>query len=78
MLALTLACLALTSVANCAVLTEGSSDWWKTAVFYQIYPVSFKDSNDDGKGDLKGKMISTVTKVFKKCTQNIISFVIKE
>ena len=28
--------------------------WWKEAVVYQIYPLSFKDSNDDGIGDLKG------------------------
>ncbi len=30
--------------------------WWKEAVVYQIYPISFKDSNNDGYGDLNGIM----------------------
>ncbi|VDG19543.1 alpha-glucosidase [Lactobacillus pentosus] [Lactiplantibacillus mudanjiangensis] len=28
--------------------------WWQKEVFYQIYPASFKDTNNDGIGDLQG------------------------
>jgi alpha-glucosidase len=29
-------------------------DWWRNGVFYEIYPRSFQDANNDGIGDLKG------------------------
>lgn len=31
-----------------------SSDWWKKAVFYQIYPRSYKSASGGATGDLKG------------------------
>jgi alpha-glucosidase len=36
-----------------AVDAEGHQ-WWQHAVFYEIYPRSFADGNNDGVGDLKG------------------------
>ena len=36
------------------ILNKQKRGWWKSAVFYQIYPKSFQDTNGDGIGDLKG------------------------
>ena len=33
---------------------QARQEWWRGAVIYQIYPRSFRDTNGDGIGDLKG------------------------
>src|SRR5262249_36034919 len=37
-----------------ANLDAEGHQWWQHAVFYEIYPRSFADSNQDGIGDLNG------------------------
>ncbi|KAJ9657439.1 hypothetical protein H2198_004314 [Neophaeococcomyces mojaviensis] len=40
-------------------MAENTPSWWKTGTCYQIWPASYKDSNDDGIGDIPG-VISTL------------------
>src|ERR1051326_2894741 len=41
-------------VAVAAPVDAFGHKWWQHAVFYEVYPRSFADTNDDGIGDLKG------------------------
>ena len=52
-LLLTLICSISATGQTKPVDAEGHQ-WWQHAVFYEIYPRSFADSNNDGVGDLKG------------------------
>ena len=36
------------------MLDKSKRGWWESAVFYQIYPKSFQDTDGDGIGDLRG------------------------
>jgi oligo-1,6-glucosidase len=53
-LCLLVAVLALASTLQGAEAAKPRKAWWKEAVIYQIYPRSFKDTNGDGIGDLRG------------------------
>jgi alpha-glucosidase len=46
--------LALSTGLQGQTSSPNHTPWWKGAVFYEIYPRSFQDSNNDGIGDLNG------------------------
>jgi alpha-glucosidase len=44
----------VSSLAQYPAHSASADPWWKHALFYEIYPRSFQDSNGDGVGDLNG------------------------
>ena len=41
-------------MAQLEQIAAPGSEWWRSAVIYQIYPRSFADASGDGIGDLPG------------------------
>jgi len=54
LLAVFLLCHFATAQASSNGKDAAGHQWWQHAVFYEIYPRSFADSNNDGVGDLNG------------------------
>lgn len=46
--------LGLPALAQKSAVDDEGHQWWQHAVFYEIYPRSFADSNNDGIGDIPG------------------------
>src|SRR5271155_2272633 len=44
----------LNAAAQATPVDAEGHQWWQHAVFYEIYPRSFADSDNNGIGDLKG------------------------
>ena len=45
----------LSLIGDCSLAEDKSKrGWWEKAVFYELYPKSFQDTDGNGVGDLRG------------------------
>lgn len=51
---LLITCIHLVSCEIIAPPNDRELDWWQNSVVYEIFPLSFKDSDGDGFGDFRG------------------------